>query len=292
MAVLNPAVYGLLSAGTYGVGDFLSGMASRQDSPLRVVALTHPISAVVMLLLAWGLGQAVPPTADLLWGAAGGTVGLFAVLAFYRALALGPMGAVSVATGALSAVVPVAVGVLGGEVLGQRGWLGAVGVLVGTALLSFVPGKRGGHGVPLGLLAGVGFGLFFVLLGQAKAPGVFWTLAAARVASSLIAVPLTARLVGLRPNAPGLIFASAPGDTLGNLFYLLSVQGGGLALGGLLSSLYPAFTTLCAVTLLREHLRAQQWAGRACWLPCLAQFYLPAVRGKLAMSYGTKPHGS
>lgn len=262
---MNSATSGLLSALTYGVGDFLSGVASRRDSPLRVVALTHPLSAVVMVLLAVGLGQPVPPRADLLWGMAGGVVGLGAVLAFYRALALGPMGAVSVATGALSAAVPVAVGVIGGEMLGVGGWVGAAGVLIGTALLSLSPGQPGekaGNGVPLALLAGLGFGLFFTLLGQAKdTAGVFWTLAAARTASSLVVVPVTARLVGLRPNAPGLILASAPGDTLGNLFYLLAVQGGGLAIGALLSSLYPAFTTLLAVVVLRERLKPLQWLG-------------------------------
>lgn len=259
---MNPAFAGLLSSMTYGVGDFLSGMASRRDSPLRVVALTHPLSALTMLLLAWGMGQPLPPAHDLLWGAASGVVGLASVLGFYRALALGPMGAVSVATGALSATVPVIFGVLGGEMLGAFGWLGAVGVLIGTAMLSLHPGEKKGNGVPLALLAGVGFGFFFTLLGQAQSgDGLFWTLGAARVASSLVVLPITAKLVGLRPNAPGLIFASAPGDTLGNLFYLMAVQGGGLAIGALLSSLYPAFTTLLAVVVLREHLKPLQWAG-------------------------------
>ena len=264
---MNPALSGLLSALTYGVGDFLAGLASRRDSPLRVVALTHPISAVVMLLLAVVMGQTLPPASDLLWGVAAGAVGLFAVLAFYRALALGPMGAVSVGAGALSALVPVLIGVLGGEVLGLLGWLGALGVLLGTGLLSYSPGE-GGHngrwqdnGVLIGLAAGLGFGFFFAMLGQASSPGVFWTLGAARLSSSVIALALAARLVGLRPNNLPLILASAPGDTLGNLFYLLAVQGGGLAVGSLLSSLYPAFTTLLAVTVLREGLRAAQWVG-------------------------------
>ncbi len=264
---MNPALSGLLSALTYGVGDFLAGLASRRDSPLRVVALTHPISAAIMLLLAVLLGQEIPPVGDLLWGTAAGAVGLFAVLAFYRALALGPMGAVSVGAGALSALVPVIIGVLGGEVLGLLGWLGALGVLLGTGLLSYSPGEGGNkgkwqdNGVLIGLAAGLGFGFFFAMLGQAGSPGVFWTLGAARLSSSLISLALAARLVGLRPQNPALILASAPGDTLGNLFYLLAVQGGGLAVGSLLSSLYPAFTTLLAVTVLREGLRATQWVG-------------------------------
>lgn len=260
---MTPALFGLLSALTYGVGDFLSGLASRRDPPLRVVALTHPLAALLLALLAWSLGQDVPPARDLAWGAVAGVVGLGGVLAFYRALALGPMGAVSVAAGALSALLPVAAGLLFGEAFGPLLWVGAVCVLVGSALLSFTSGgsDKGVNGVSLGLLAGLGFGLFFVLLGQAHSPGVLWTLCAARIASSTVVLPIAAWTVGLRPNSFGLMLASAPGDTLGNLFYLLAVQGGGLALAGLLTGLYPALTILLAALVLHERLRPMQWAG-------------------------------
>lgn len=266
---MNPAFLGLFSALTYGVGDFLAGLASRSDSPFRVVALSHPLAAVSLAVLALSFGQPLPPAADLWWGAAAGAVGLIAVLAFYKALAVGPMGAVSVGAGALSAVVPVAAGVFGGEALGTWGWMGAVCVLIGTALLSFVPGSSAGgaaprSGVGLGLLAGLGFGFFFVLLGQAQdSSGALWTLTAARTTSSLLVLPVAAFTVGLRPKKLGLILASAPGDLLGNLFYLLAVQGGGLAIGALLTSLYPAFTTLLALMVLKEKLRPSQWGGVA-----------------------------
>ncbi|WP_291423629.1 DMT family transporter [Deinococcus sp.] len=259
---MNPAAYGLLSSLIYGVGDFLSGMASRRDSPLRVAALTHPLSALALGLLAFLLHQPLPPASDLWWGVAGGLVGLGAILAFYRALALGPMGAVSVSAGALSAAVPVAIGIIGGETLGLNGWLGALAVLIGTAMLSLHPGERGGNGVTIGILAGIGFGFFFTLLGQAhSAQGILWTLAVARLASALVILPIAAKMVGLRPQAPALVFGSAPFDMAGNLLYLLAVQGGGLAIGALLSSLYPAFTTLLAVVVLRERLKPMQWVG-------------------------------
>ncbi|ANC70526.1 DMT family transporter [Deinococcus radiodurans] len=261
---MNPVFSGLFSALTYGVSDFLAGLASRHDSPLRVVALSHTLSAVALVLLAVGLGQPMPGQTALLWGAGAGLLGMGAVVAFYRALALGPMGAVSVGAGALSAVVPVGAGLLAGESLGRLGSLGALGVLLGTALLSFRPGgagKEGNSGVGLGLLAGLGFGMFFLLLGQAQSPGVLWVLAAARATSALLSLMIAASTVGLRPRAPALILAAFPGDMLGSLFYLIAVQGGGLALGALFSSLYPAFTTLMAVAVLRERLRAAQWVG-------------------------------
>lgn len=257
----------MLSALSYGVGDFLSGLASRCDSPLRVVAITHPISAALLLLFATLLAQPLPPTGDLVWGAASGLVGLAGVLLFYRALALGPMGAVSVITGALSALVPVIIGVvLGGENLNALSWLGALAVLLGTGLLGWQPAKHteseSVSGLPLAGLAGFGFGCFLAMLGQAQhQEGMLWTLTAARLASSLIIVPLAAVLVGLKPQAPRLILVSAPGDLLGNLFYLLAVQGGSLAVGALLSSLYPAMTTLLALLFLHEWLKPRQWLG-------------------------------
>ncbi|ADV68159.1 DMT family transporter [Deinococcus maricopensis] len=259
---MGAAGFGLASALTYGVGDFLGGLASRHDSPTRVVALTHPVAILAFTLLAALTGEALPPARDLAWGLAAGLVGLVAVLAFYRALALGPMGTVSVTAGALSALVPVVVGVASGEVLTPLAAGGALLILAGTGLLSATPGTGGRGGVLLGVLAGLGFGLFFVMLAQAKG-GVYWPLAAARLASSAVIVPLVTLREGLRPQRPALVLAALPGDALGNFFYLLSAQAGKLSIAGLLTSLYPAFTTLLAVVVLREHLRPTQWAGVA-----------------------------
>ncbi|GGJ52696.1 DMT family transporter [Deinococcus roseus] len=263
---MNTALAGLLSALTYGTADFLAGLASRHDPALRVIALTHPLAALFLLALALSLGQPIPALESLLWGAGAGLMGLLALLAFLQALAIGPMGAVSVTAGALSALVPVGVGLVQGETLSLLGWVGAACVLLGTLWLTLSPhgqhAEKHSSGMLLGILAGLGFGFFFVLLGQVQdSSGNLWTLAAARISSSLVALPLTLWTVGLQPRNLKLILASAPGDTLGNLFYLLAVQGGGLALSGLLTSLYPAVTTMLAVLVLREHLRGRQWAG-------------------------------
>ena len=265
---MNTALAGLLSALTYGTADFLAGLASRHDPALRVIAITHPLAALFLLALAFVLGQPLPATDSLLWGAAAGIMGLLALLAFLQALSIGPMGAISVIAGALSALVPVGVGLMKGETLSLLGWIGAICVLMGTLWLTLNPhaqhAEKHTSGMLLGILAGLGFGFFFVLLGQVQdTSGHLWTLAAARISSSLVVVPITFWTVGLRPRNLTLTLSSAPCDTLGNLFYLMAVQGGGLALSGLLTSLYPAVTTLLAVLILREHLRGRQWAGMA-----------------------------
>ncbi|MFC4455666.1 EamA family transporter [Deinococcus sonorensis] len=255
------ALIALLSAISYGAGDFLSGLASRRDPPERVVALTHPLACVAFALLAVLRHEPLPSSSDLGWGAAAGVLGLLGVLTFYRALALGPMGTVSVTSGALGALIPVAAGLLLGEQLSLGNGLGVLLVLAGIALFSVLPGQGGRGGLPLALLAGLGFGLFFVLLAQSEA--VFWTLAMARLTSSAVVVPYTLRRYGLRPLGPRLIFASAPGDALGNLCYLLAAQAGRLSVAGLLTNLYPVITALLAAMVLRERLNRVQWLGVA-----------------------------
>ena len=255
------AISGLLSALTFGVGDFLAGLASKRDSPARVVALTHPLALVFFVLLALLRHEQAPTLSDLAWGAGAGLTGLVSVLVFYRALVLGPMGLISVVSAALSALIPVAVGVALGELLSGRNLLGVALTLGGIVLLSLAPSHGGRGGLPLALLAGLGFGLFFVLLAQTHPGAVLWPLAAARFASSAVMLPLVARREGLRPSAPWLLAAATPGDALGNLFYLLSAQAGRMSVAGLLTGLYPLFTALLAAIFLHERLRTLQWAG-------------------------------
>ncbi len=259
---MNPSsVYALLSALIYGVGDFSAGLASRHNPAIRVVALTHPLGLIAYTVLALARHERLPP-APLLWLAAlTGLVGMVAVVLFFRALALGPMGVVSVSSAALGAIVPVLAGVIAGETLTPLRLLGMALILVGIVVFSLAPSHGGRGGLPLALFAGLGFGLFFVLLARASVGAVFWPLAAARLASSLVALLLAARQGGLRPQAPWLILGSFPGDVLGNLFFTLAARSGPLAVAGLLTNLYPVFTALMAALVLRERLRRYQWLG-------------------------------
>ncbi len=263
---MNPSsVYALLSALIYGVGDFSAGLASRHNPAIRVVALTHPLGLIVYVAVALATHERLPP-ASLLWLAAlTGLVGMVAVVLFFRALALGPMGVVSVSSAALGAIVPVLAGVIAGETLTPTRLLGMALILAGIVAFSLAPSHGGRGGLPLALFAGLGFGLFFVLLARASGKesggAVFWPLAAARLASSVVALLLAARQGGLRPQAPWLILGSFPGDVLGNLFFTLAARSGPLAVAGLLTNLYPVFTALMAALVLRERLRRYQWLG-------------------------------
>jgi drug/metabolite transporter (DMT)-like permease len=259
---LNPSsLYALISALVYGVGDFSAGLASRHNPAIRVVALTHPLGLLAYTALAFFTHERLPPAPQLWLAALTGVIGMAAVVLFFRALALGPMGVVSVSSAAVGAVVPVVAGVLAGETLTGGRLLGMALILTGIVVFSLAPSHGGRGGLPLALIAGLGFGLFFVLLAKSSVGAVFWPLAAARLASSLVALPLAARQGGLRPQKPWLILGSVPGDVLGNLFFTLAARTGPLAVAGLLTNLYPVFTALMAAIFLRERLRRYQWLG-------------------------------
>jgi drug/metabolite transporter (DMT)-like permease len=121
-----------------------------------------------------------------LWFAfAAGLVGPVAMIAFYKALALGPMGVVSpLAT--LSVAVPVGVGLILGE---RPGLLQVAGIAVAVTGVMLAGGPRlGGASVHrrtvlLTLVAAGGFGTVFALIAEASTTvtGLFLALFVQRV---------------------------------------------------------------------------------------------------------------
>ena len=266
---------GLGAAAAFGAGDFSGGVATKRDPVVRVVALAHLLSLALFVLLAVAIGEAVPRPVDLVWGALAGLGGVVGLTALYRGLALGPMGTVSATSAVLAAAMPVIAGVLLGGRLTTVQVAGIVLALVGVTLLSRGPAEgRGGLG--LAVLAGLGFGAFFVLLGQTQAGSIFWPLAVARLVSACVMLLLALRGPGLRPRAVQAMVLASRLDALGNALFVVAAQTGRLAEAGVLSNLYPAATALLAVVILRERLRADHGWGLAATL-----LAVPFITGQL-----------
>ncbi|ROO83349.1 putative membrane protein [Actinocorallia herbida] len=263
----------LTAACLYGVGDFVGGVAARRAGVLAVLLVGIPVGLGCTAAVAAVAGGA-PTAAGLGWGFASGLASGVGFLAFYRALAIGPMSVVAPVEALAGTVVPVAVGLCLGERAEGR-------VLAGVALcvgaIGFVSRERGGgrvswrptEGPGLALVAGLGFGVFFVLLHQAGDGGGLWPLVASR------AGVLTAVLLGLvlarRGNAPGavlrdprtlaLALAAACVDVAANVSYFLASTAGMLSVVAVLTSLYPAVTVLLARVVHGETLQAAQRLG-------------------------------
>jgi drug/metabolite transporter (DMT)-like permease len=212
----------------------------------------------------------VPATAvtrsDLLWGGLGGIFGMLGILGLYTALSRGPMGVIAPVTAVLGAIVPVAVGLIIGE---RPESLALVGVVLGLVAIAWVSASSGPSGpidryamIPA-IVAGLGFGLFFVCLAQTDEAAGMWPLAAARTVSIPVAVLLAARTGSILPARSARPLAAGAGavDMVANGFYVAAAQRGLMSVIAVLSALYPIGTVLLARVVLKERLSRGQLAA-------------------------------
>lgn len=259
----------LVAAVAYGVSDFVGGLASRRVSALRVLVLSYPAGvlpmAAVLPLLPGRLDGAT-----LAWSAAAGLAGTAGVLLLYVSLAAGPMGVVAPLTAVAGAVVPAGVGIALGERPPPIAYAGVALALLAVVVVSRGPAGPGSGGraaprtVGLASVAGVAFGLYFVLLSAAPGTSGGWPLLVSRIVASLAVLGIV--LAVRRPvRGGGRIwpFALVAGglDALANLGYLLAVRQGMLALVPVVVALYPAATILLARLVLGERTGLVQRLG-------------------------------
>ncbi|MEQ6901757.1 DMT family transporter [Nocardioides sp. YIM 152588] len=263
-------VFALAAATAYGVSDFVGGIASRRTTAWPV-ALLSVVGGLVGALVMAATIQGDPTTADLLWGALAG-VGSGAGTAFlYRGFATGRMGVVAPVSAVGAALLPVAVGVLTGERPEALVWLGIAAALPGIWLVARDPNADpdapgGTAGLVDGVLAGVGFGVLFLALGQVPDGAGYWPLAMVQVAAMATILVLAGAFgVEWRPTerSEGWGFVAGLLASAAVLFFLLATQSDLLTIAAVLTSLYPAVTVLLAAVVLREHIFRPQAVGLA-----------------------------
>ncbi|WP_338776253.1 DMT family transporter [Streptomyces sp. DG1A-41] len=269
------ALFALATSLLWGLADFGGGLLTRRTPALTVVVVSQSIAVVVLGVLVAATGGWSEAGPQLWFAVAAGLVGPVAMLAFYKALALGPMGVVS-PLGSIGVAVPVGVGL----VLGERpGVLQFVGILVAVAgvCLAGGPQFRGApvqrQAIALTLLAAFGFGAVMALIAEASTTltGLFLALFVQRVTN--VAAGGLALYVSVRRGAPALPADGFPwrtvpalafvglADVAANGTYSIAAQHGPVTVAAVLASLYPVVTAVAARGVLRERLRAVQAAG-------------------------------
>jgi len=260
-----PLTLALGASVAWGASDFLGGIASRR-LPVVVVLLGAQAVGLALAASVWLLSGARLPVLELIvLGAGAGIAELLGFACLYRGLAIGEMTAVA-PLAALTAVLPVAVAIGGGE---RIAWPQATGMLLaiaGSALTAAEPGGRGVvRGAGLGLGAALCFGAFFVLLGEAGEAGGPAAVLAGRVASvaALVLLVVARPPTGRRAERRDAVVIAALGalDVAANLAYAGAALHGADASVAVLASLYPLTTVLLARALLHERLGAPRLAG-------------------------------
>jgi drug/metabolite transporter (DMT)-like permease len=262
----------LASSLGYGCADFAGGLASRGAHVLRVAAIGAPAGLAVQLVLlpvAGGHWSA----AALGWGAASGLASAVSITLLNQSLALGPMSVLSPVTAVVSALLPVAAGVIGGERLAPAAIIGIVLALVAVTAIS-AGGEHATRPSRSALAMAVGAGLAIaaqlICLHQTPADSGTTPVLTGRVVSA--AILLTAFAVHRsthRPAGPAgrgtvaLALAGGVMDTLSNVAFLLAVRHGSLAVVAVIAALYPGGTVLLARVTLGERVARSQLAGLA-----------------------------
>src|ERR1019366_8627379 len=160
---LTGAGLSLSTAAVWGGGDFAGGIATKRANVFRVVAGAHACGLLLMLLLVWITGEALPPRSTLLWGVVAGITGAIGVAALYQALALGRMGIVVPVASVITGVLPVLAGMYIEGMPAPIQLAGFVLALVSIWLIARPDGKIDTHrGLGLAVLAGIMFGLFLL----------------------------------------------------------------------------------------------------------------------------------
>ncbi len=264
-------LFGLGAALGWGAGDFTGGLASRKTGAYRAVFYSEVIGIIFLLIIVKIPGESLPDQRVWLLAMLAGALGTVGLILLYHSMTLGLMSIATPVSALLAASLPVLVGIFKE---GVPQILTVIGF--GFALFAVWMISRGENGVTnilahlsdlkLPLLAGIGFGLYFVFMHEATSTGAtVWPMVASRSGGMIL---ITAYMLITRSpwkvedtSAWPMITINGILDISGNLFFILAGQAGRLDVAAVLSSLFPGATVVLAWIFLKERLTRNQWIG-------------------------------
>jgi drug/metabolite transporter (DMT)-like permease len=276
-------VIGLGSALVYGAADFLGGLAAKRTSAILVTAIAALVGLVLFAVVGLPvIGGTWSPEAVIL-GALSGISGAVAIGLLYACLAIGPMSILSPLTAVVSAVVPLTIGLIGGERLSTLGYVALGLAFIAIVLVGFTPPGTGElvrnavkpslKGVLMAIGSGAAIGVFLILIDATPDDSGIVPLVLNRATNAAIMFTLVgvlALLAWRRGTGPahgawktGLTLAIACGalDAIANAGLLLGVRIGELSVIAVLTALYPAGTIILAALVLKERIAVLQYVG-------------------------------
>lgn len=270
---MNAALWGLLSAFSFGIADFIARFTSRGLGPRRSLLGILIVSAAILTTYVVATGQFSLTNHEHLWLIAlQGLALVTAMLLLYWGLARGPVNLVA----SLVATHPVLI-VAWAFLLGARPsnwqWIGLAAALLGAVIVawsadstSHQPGELR-KTILIALGTSVAYAAY-VVLAQATVP-IYGSLTTVWL-GRLVALAALGPLLLLRREVPYLPFRWWPLLVLqgsldaGAMLFLLRGSGGSdSAIAAVVASGFGAVTVLLAWRFLKESLSGLQWLGVA-----------------------------
>ena len=258
----------LLAALTWGGADYLGGFAARRLKAFQVLLLVALAGLAAMLLLTFIAGETWLSPTGLLYSTLAGICGSLGITALYRGLTLGNTAFVAPLSAVIGATTPVLFEFVRGnppeptQLVGFMLALSGIWLVSRTASEHTVPRFTGW---PLALIAGLGFGGFFLLITQVPDESVFMPLVVVKSVTILLALAV----LGLRrdglPSVRHNLVALSAGllDVAGNVLYLLASRWTRLDVAAVLASMSPAVVVMLTRLFTHEAITRWQWMGVA-----------------------------
>jgi drug/metabolite transporter (DMT)-like permease len=260
--------FGLITAINWGSADFLGGTASRRTSPLATVLTSQGIALLIAIGILLMARETSPPPIAIGWSALAGCGAFLALVSLYRGLTTGAMGPVASTAALIGAGLPVAANAVFGNQLTLADGMGTALALVAILLVTR-PAEFGDlfrEGIGLGMLSGVGAGVFFIAISQSAAAGggIWWPIAVSHMTCLALAAAFLAATGAMRmaPRTllPTLVVIGLT-DIVGAAFFLLADGQGASSLAAVIASQHPAATAILARIVLKERLAGSQLAA-------------------------------
>lgn len=263
--------YGIAAALTWGAADFAGGLAARKLNTYRAVFYGNTLGFLTLLAIVAIYPETVPDTRSLIIAGAAGIIGAVSLLILFHSMACGQMSIAAPVSALFAATLPIVVGIFTQGLPTQVQFIGFGLALLAIWLISQEDSKHPFRierlsSLRLPLLAGLGFGSYFILMHYAVigAPSTIWPLITTFFTGILTALAfmLVRRETFILPRkAWGVVLINVLFNVAGNLFYLQALKSGRLDISVALSSLYPGGTVILAWLILRERISLTQWIG-------------------------------
>ena len=263
----NVAIFfAFLSSVFWGFGGFFAGQASRRGSLLPTLGLDIFIGLFVVVPLAFSIAETFT-WRDFLIGGLAGLFGMSGAAFLYAGMKKAAYVTVIPVSGVAGALFPVLWGLIDGDSLSA---LQILGILVGLISIALASGvslqtfKGPIAGLRDGILAGLGFGGFYIVIENTSNDTEPWGAVASRFFPLLIIIFILF-LINDKPKpskeALPFIVGSGLSNACASTCFLLAVNRGLLSITSLLSALYPAITVVLAHFLINEKMSRTQVFG-------------------------------
>jgi len=251
-------LFGLGAAFAWGAADFTGGLASRRTGAFRAAFYGETFGLVFVFVAAFMINQPLPHWSVLILALLAGGIGTTGLLALFQSVIHGKMSALPVLVGSLTEGFPGAITFLGFMLALSAIWLISQEDGKENRILARLSDLR------LPLLAGLGFGSFFILMDIVVRNATLWPMLASRAGGTLIVgVYMLFRRDSWRLTRdvwPVLVLNGFL-DVSGTAFYVLASQAGRLDIAAVISSLFPGTTVILAALILKERVSRSQMIG-------------------------------